>query len=111
MNALITDYWPVRRVPKSNRLVWFPLSSTINRENSTAVAWMSIVSFTRIESDFKLMTPLKSPAYVGLYFTINFYCCIAAIFSIFGSIARRDPWLWENSTVLLALPEFFIEIV
>ncbi len=62
MNALIIDTCPVKRVPKSNEVVCDPLSSTINLANSTAVAWISIVSFTKIESDFKFITPLNKPA-------------------------------------------------
>lgn len=96
INALINDYWPTNNVPKSKEVVWVPLSSTIKRANYTAVAWISIVSLTKIESDFKLIIPLKSPASVGLYFTINFSCCIGAILSTFGSIESRGPWACEN---------------
>ena len=64
-----------------------------------------------MESDFKLITPLKSPASDGLYFTVIFSCCMGAIFSILGSTESRAPWLCENYTRLLALPEFLMEIV
>jgi hypothetical protein len=65
----------------------------MNLANSTAVAWTSIVSLTNIESDFKFITPLKSPAYVGLYFTVIFDCYIGDIFNIFGYTDSNAPWL------------------
>lgn len=87
----MTDYCPTKSVPKSKLVVCTPLSSTINLANSTAVACTSIVSLTNIESDFKLITPLKSPAYVGLYFTVIFDCYIGDIFNILGSTDNRAP--------------------
>ena len=35
------------------------------------MAWISIESLTRIDSDFNLIEPLNIPASVGLYFTIK----------------------------------------
>lgn len=62
----------------------------MKRANYKAVAWIPIVSFTRIESDFKFIMPLKIPAYVGLYFTTILSYCIGAIFRTFGSTVNPE---------------------
>ena len=77
-------YYPTSKVPKSNARVWLPLLSMTKRAKSTDVAWRSIWSLTKIESDFKLMIPLKSPASTGLYLTVIFDYYLAAIFKSLG---------------------------
>lgn len=54
------------------------------------------MSLTKIESDFKFIIPLKSPAYVGLYLTMILDSSIGEIFKTFGSTERRAPWPCEN---------------
>ena len=81
-----------------------------NLAKSTEVAWRSILSFTKIESDFRLIAPLNNPASIGLYLTVMFDCYLAGIFNSLGSIVMREPWAWVNSIEPAAFPLFWMAI-
>lgn len=92
MKAFKIIYCPTYNVPKSNVGFWAPFPSTINRENSTDVACISILSLTSIDYDFSIIDPLNSPGSVALYFIVTFASSFGDILSIFGSTDSTAPW-------------------
>jgi hypothetical protein len=109
-NPRMTDYWPAYRFLKSNDDVCPPLESTIYRANSTAVAWISILSFTKIDSDLRNISPLNSPASDVLNFKVKFAYCCYGITKLLGSIVKMGPWLWLNYIFPGAFPIFLRRI-
>lgn len=90
-NPFMIDYCPAYKFLKSKFVVCPPLESTIYLANYTAVACKSILSLTRIESDFKNISPLKSPAYdvLNLIVTLAYYFSDMVI--LLGSIDKSGP--------------------
>ena len=103
-------YYPTNIVPKSKLVVWLFFVSMMYLEWSTEVAWISIESLTRIDSDFSLIDPLKIPASDGLYFTVKKVSSLGLIFRCLGYTDSIDPCSWVNSIAPGAFPLFLIGI-
>lgn len=63
-----------------------------------------MVFFRRTDSDFKDISPLKSPDYSDLNATLKYSIFPGSITSEFGLIAKNGAWLWEKKTYPFVFP-------